>query len=60
WDEFRRDHVTGTVGEVTDRLGRLSDLGVTEVVVTAGALPFQVADPEDVELLGAEIAPALK
>ena len=60
WEEFRRDHVTGTVGEVTDRLGRLSDLGVREVVVTAGALPFQVADPEDVELLGAEIAPALK
>ena len=46
--------------EVTDRLGRLSELGVREVVVTAGALPFQVADPEDVELLGADIAPALK
>lgn len=60
WETFRRDHVTGTVAEVTDRLGRLSELGVREVVVTAGALPFQVADPEDVELLGAEIAPALK
>ncbi|HYO61940.1 MAG TPA: LLM class flavin-dependent oxidoreductase, partial [Actinomycetota bacterium] len=60
WEAFRRDHVTGTVGEVTDRLGRLSDLGVEEVIVTAGALPFQVADPEDVELLGAEVAAALK
>ena len=59
WDEFRKDHVTGTVDEVTDRLGRLRDLGVQEVIVTAGALPFQVADPEDVELLGAEVAPAL-
>ena len=60
WETFRKDHVTGTVDEVTDRLGRLSDLGVKEVVVTAGALPFQVADPEDVELLGNEVAPALK
>jgi probable F420-dependent oxidoreductase len=60
WEEFRRDHVTGTVGEVTDRLGRLADLGVREVIVTAGALPFQVADPEDVELLGTEVAPALR
>ena len=60
WETFRRDHVTGTVGEVIERLGRLADLGVSEVVVTAGALPFQVADPEDVGLLGAEVAPALK
>lgn len=60
WETFREDHVTGTVDEVTDRLGRLSDLGVSDVVVTAGALPFQVADPEDVELLGTEVATALK
>ena len=59
WDEFRRDHVAGTVGEVTDRLGRLAELGVEEIVATVGALPFQVADPEDVELLGTEVAPAL-
>lgn len=59
WESFRRDHVTGTVAEVTDRLGRLTELGVRDVIVTAGALPFQVADPEDVELLGAEIAPSL-
>ncbi|MDQ3953362.1 MAG: LLM class flavin-dependent oxidoreductase [Actinomycetota bacterium] len=60
WESFRRVHVAGTVGEVTDRLGRLSELGVGEVVVTAGTLPFQVADPEDVELLGTEVAPALQ
>ncbi|HEX2196962.1 MAG TPA: LLM class flavin-dependent oxidoreductase [Actinomycetota bacterium] len=60
WETFRRDHVAGTVGEVTDRLGRLSELGVSEVVVTAGTLPFQVADPEDVELLGTEVAAALQ
>jgi alkanesulfonate monooxygenase SsuD/methylene tetrahydromethanopterin reductase-like flavin-dependent oxidoreductase (luciferase family) len=60
WDEFRKAHVAGTVEEVVDRLGRLADLGVEEIVVSLGALPFQVSDDEDVELVGAEIASALK
>ena len=45
---------------MVDRLGRLQDLGVEEVVVSLGALPFQVADDEDVELVGTEIASALR
>lgn len=60
WDEFRRTRVAGTVAEVTDRLGSLGRLGVEEVIVTLGTLPFQVADEEDVELVGAEIASALR
>ena len=60
WEEFRRDRVAGTVQEVVDRLGELVDLGVEEVIVSLGAVPFQVADLEDVELIGSEIAPALR
>ena len=60
WDEFRRDRVAGTVQEVVDRLGELTDLGVEEVIMSLGALPFQVADLEDVELIGSEVGPALK
>lgn len=60
WEEFRAGRVAGTVSEVVDRLGRLSDLGVEEVIVTLGVLPFQVVDLEDVEMVGAEIAPALR
>jgi probable F420-dependent oxidoreductase len=60
WDEFRKARVAGTVDEVVDKLGRLADLGVEEVVVSLGALPFQVADDEDVELVGTEIASALR
>jgi probable F420-dependent oxidoreductase len=60
WEEFRRDHIAGTIGEVVDRLGELADLGVKEVVVSAGALPFQVADLEDVALIGTDVAPALR
>jgi probable F420-dependent oxidoreductase len=60
WEEFRAGHVAGTVSEVIDRLGPLKDLGVEEVIVTLGVLPFQVVDLEDIELVGTEIAPALR
>jgi hypothetical protein len=60
WDGFKQDHVAGTVNEVVDRLSRLAELGVEEVVAGLGVIPFQLADEEDVELVGSEIAPALR
>ena len=60
WDEYRRSRVTGTSPEVVDRLGSLERFGVEEVIVSLGALPFQVADEEDVEFVGEEIASALR
>lgn len=60
WDGTKESRFAGTVGEVTDRLGELARLGVEEVIVTLGVLPFQLSDPEDVELLGNEIIPALR
>jgi probable F420-dependent oxidoreductase len=59
FDEFRRKGLIGTTAEVVDALGRLGQAGVEEVVVSAGALPFQVADADDVEFIGTEVAPAL-
>lgn len=59
WEEFRKERVAGTVDEVVDRLGKLADLGVEEVIVTLGVLPFQLADEEDLEFVGSEIIPAL-
>lgn len=60
WEEFRQTRVAGTVAEVTERLGSLADLGVEEVIVTLGTLPFQVADEEDVELVGTQVASKLR
>ncbi len=57
--EFKATSVAGTVEEVLDRLGRLADLGVEEVVVALGALPFQLSDEEDIDIVGAAIAPAI-
>jgi alkanesulfonate monooxygenase SsuD/methylene tetrahydromethanopterin reductase-like flavin-dependent oxidoreductase (luciferase family) len=56
WEEFKQTRFAGTVGEVTDKLGRLADLGVEEVIVCLGAVPFQVSDLEEVEFVGTEIA----
>ncbi len=57
---FREKHVAGSVSEVTDRLAEVSAFGVEEVIVSLGALPFQLADEEDVEFFGAEVVPALR
>ena len=60
WEEFRTSRIAGTTGEVVEQLGRLAELGVEEVIVGLGALPFQVADEEDIDLVGSEIIPALR
>ena len=60
WEEFRRDHLAGTAAEVIERMGHLKDIGVEEVVVGLGTLPFQVADEDDIERFGTEIAAAFR
>lgn len=61
WDEFRSgDRIAGTVSQALDELGRLQEMGVEEVIVSLGAVPFQVGDLDDVELVGTEMASALK
>jgi alkanesulfonate monooxygenase SsuD/methylene tetrahydromethanopterin reductase-like flavin-dependent oxidoreductase (luciferase family) len=59
-EEFGESRITGSVSEVVDRLGEIADLGVEEVIMTLGALPFHVGDLEDIELVGTEILPALR
>lgn len=59
WDAFAGERVAGPVEEVADRLRSLEALGVEEVIVTIGSLPFQLADEEDVELFGTEVGPLL-
>lgn len=59
-DEFRSARIAGTTDEVIEQLGRLKDLGVEEVIVGLGALPFQVADPDDVDFFGREVIARLR
>jgi probable F420-dependent oxidoreductase len=60
FEEFRRKGIAGTPDYVVEQLGRLEELGAEEVIVSLGALPFQVSDLEDIELVGVEIATALR
>lgn len=60
WEEFRSTRIAGTTEEVVEQLGRLSDLGVEEVIVGLGALPFQVADPDDIDFVAAEVIAQLR
>lgn len=59
WDEFKRGRIAGGADEVIERIAQLGELGAEEVIISLGALPFQVGDPEDVDLVGEHVIPAL-
>ncbi|HEX9717598.1 MAG TPA: LLM class flavin-dependent oxidoreductase [Actinomycetota bacterium] len=56
-DAFMLDTLTGTPGQVLDRLASFSGLGVEEVIVAPAALPFAVPDPAIVELFAEAVMP---
>ena len=60
FEEFASKRVVGTVQEVADRLGSLEELGVEEVVVSFGVLPFQLADEDEMALFASEVAAKLR
>ena len=48
---FRTGRLVGTVDEVRAQVRVWEDLGVDTLVLGAGAVPFQVGAPDDMELL---------
>ncbi|TML65594.1 MAG: LLM class flavin-dependent oxidoreductase [Actinobacteria bacterium] len=50
-DEWRKGHLVGTVDEVRDQVAGWAALGVSTLIVGAGALSFAVVSPDDVDLL---------
>ncbi len=51
-DDWRRGRLVGTVAEVREQRDRWGELGVDELIVGVGAVPFAVSALDDVELLG--------
>lgn len=49
--EWRRGRLVGTVEQVGEQVRRWWELGVTSLVLNAGAVPFALAAGDDVELL---------
>lgn len=56
-DAFMLDTLTGTPGQVLDRLASFAGLGVEEVIVAPAALPFALPDPAIVELFAEAVMP---
>lgn len=54
-DRWREGRLVGTVEQVREQVEAWAGLGVDELVVGAGAVPFAVTGPDDVELLAAAV-----
>jgi probable F420-dependent oxidoreductase len=52
-DDWRVGRLVGTVEQVREQLGVWEELGVDELIVGAGAIPFALASPDDVEMIAA-------
>ena len=52
-EEWRRGRLVGTVEQVGEQVAEWAALGVDELVVGAGAVPFALASPEDMEMIAA-------
>ena len=59
-DEWGRDKLVGTVGQVVERLAAFAREGVEEMIVSAASLPFAVYDESMVNLLADAVLPAAR
>lgn len=50
WASWRADTLSGSIEQVRERVDAFAALGVTDVVLSPWALPFTIAEPEQVEL----------
>jgi alkanesulfonate monooxygenase SsuD/methylene tetrahydromethanopterin reductase-like flavin-dependent oxidoreductase (luciferase family) len=51
--EWREGRLVGSVEEVREQLQQWRALGVSTLIVGAGAVPFAVSGPDDVEMIAA-------
>ena len=50
WESWRADTLSGSIEQVRERADAFAQLGVHELIVSPWALPFTVAEPEQVDL----------
>jgi alkanesulfonate monooxygenase SsuD/methylene tetrahydromethanopterin reductase-like flavin-dependent oxidoreductase (luciferase family) len=54
-DDWRRGRLVGTPEEIGEQLARWEEIGVDELVVSAGPLPFSLGLDDDLEILAAAL-----
>jgi probable F420-dependent oxidoreductase len=52
-DDWRRGRLVGTVDEVREQVQAWAEEGVSELIVSAGPIPFSVVDDDDVAMIAA-------
>jgi probable F420-dependent oxidoreductase len=50
-DQWRRGRLVGTPEQIREQVGTWADLGVETLIIGAGAVPFHVGSPDDIDLL---------
>lgn len=56
-DDWMRDKMVGTPEQVLERLASFAALGVEEMIVSIGSLPFAVYDESTLELIAEAVIP---
>jgi len=59
-DAFMLDTLTGTPEQVLERMGEFAALGVEEIIVSPGPLPFAVPDRAMLEVFAAAVLPSAR
>jgi F420-dependent oxidoreductase-like protein len=59
-EAWGRDKLVGTTDRVVERVSAFADLGVAELIVSIGSLPFAVFDDEAVEVFARTVIPAVR
>jgi len=57
-DEWRTGRLVGTVDDIAEQVAGWAQLGVAELIVSAGPLPFSVSGLDDLDVLAAALAAA--
>lgn len=57
--EWGLDKLYGTPAQIAERVKKFEALGVEEVILGFGILPFQIADPSAIEMFAKEVFPLI-
>lgn len=57
---WRADTLSGTPGEILERVAAFEDLGVEELIVAPWVLPFAIHEPDQVELFAEQVIRPLR
>jgi alkanesulfonate monooxygenase SsuD/methylene tetrahydromethanopterin reductase-like flavin-dependent oxidoreductase (luciferase family) len=60
WGSWCADTLSGSIDRVIDRVREFEQIGVEEIVISPGVLPFSVLDPEIVDVLAERVIAPLR